>query len=101
MTLLTDYYDHAIITMVIINGHLGGLMNIGAGEFKAKCLKLMDEVNKTHEEIIITKFGKPIAKLIPIAKKKASNSPIGFLRNTVQIHGDIVGPIGEQWNAAQ
>jgi len=72
-------------------------MNIPAGEFKAKCLKLMDEVEKTHREIVITKFGKPVAKLVPVDNKK--KSPFGFLKNSVQIKGDIVGPTGEKWNA--
>ena len=72
-------------------------MNIPAGEFKAKCLKLMDEVEKTHREIVITKFGKPIAKLVPVDQKK--KSPFGLLKNTVQIKGDIVGPTGEKWSA--
>ncbi len=39
---------------------------IPAGEFKAKCLKLMDEVNATGEELVITKRGKPVARLVPI-----------------------------------
>ena len=39
-------------------------MKIAAGQFKAKCLKLMDNVYKNNEEVIITKYGKPIAKLV-------------------------------------
>lgn len=38
---------------------------IGAGEFKAKCLQLMDEVNRQGIELIITKRGQPVAKLVP------------------------------------
>ena len=44
-------------------------MNISAGEFKAKCLKLMEKVRQNHEEIIITKFGKPMCKLVPLKNK--------------------------------
>ncbi len=40
---------------------------IPAGEFKAKCLKLMDEVQQTGQEVIITKRGKPVARLVPVA----------------------------------
>ena len=40
---------------------------IPAGEFKAKCLKLLDEVQQKHREIIITKRGKPVARLLPLA----------------------------------
>jgi prevent-host-death family protein len=42
------------------------MVKIPAGEFKAKCLKIMDQVKNYHEEIIITKHGKPVAKLVPI-----------------------------------
>ena len=73
-------------------------MNIGAGEFKAKCLDLMDRVKESHEEIVITKFGKPVAKLVSVEKEPVS-SPFGCLKNTVSIHGDIVAPTGEKWDA--
>ena len=44
-------------------------MEIAAGEFKARCLKLMDEVQATGEEVVITKRGKPVAKLVPVKKE--------------------------------
>ncbi|MGR3317744.1 MAG: type II toxin-antitoxin system Phd/YefM family antitoxin [Candidatus Anammoxibacter sp.] len=73
-------------------------MRIAAGDFKAKCLKLMDEVKDHHKEVIITKYGKPIAKLTYI-EKKTPKPLFGFLKNSVDITGDIVEPIGEKWNA--
>lgn len=72
-------------------------MDIPAGEFKAKCLKLMDDVQKNNREIVITKFGKPVAKLVPVKIKK--KSPFGFLKNSVIIKGDIISPTGVKWNA--
>ncbi len=73
-------------------------MNISAGQFKARCLKLMDEVQEFHEEIIITKFGKPVAKLVPL-EPEVKKSPYGFLKGSVLIKGDIVGSSGEKWDA--
>ncbi len=72
-------------------------MTISAGKFKAICLKLMDEVNEFHEEVVITKHGKPVAKLIPVGKE--AKPLFGFLKDSIVIKGDIVGPIGVQWNA--
>ena len=72
-------------------------MKIAAGQFKAKCLKLMDDVQKYQEEIVITKFGKPVAKLTPV-ENKVSKSLFGFLKGYAVITGDIVKPIGEKWN---
>lgn len=70
-------------------------MEIAAGQFKAQCLKLMDEVQERREEIIITKHGKPVAKLVPF--EDAPVSVLGFLSSTVLTCGDIVNPIDETW----
>lgn len=73
-------------------------MNISAGEFKAKCLKLMDEVRDLHTVIIITKFGKPVAKLVPVQDAR-SRSAFGYLKGTVLSTKDLVAPTGESWDA--
>ena len=70
---------------------------IKASEFKAKCLKLMDEVAETGEEIVITKNGKPVAKLTPCREQR--KSLLGVHRGLIQIHGDIIEPIDVQWEA--
>lgn len=70
---------------------------IPAGEFKAKCLQLMDEVQEKRQPLVITKRGKPVAKLVPV-----DDTPpklFGALKGTVQICGDIVAPIDEVWEA--
>ena len=73
-------------------------MKISAGQFKAKCLKLMDDVQKNHKEIIITKYGKPVAKLTPV-EEEVPKPLFGFLKGSVIVTGDIVKPTGEKWNA--
>lgn len=70
---------------------------IPAGEFKAKCLKLMDQVKQDHREIVITKRGKPIAKLVPYEEKL--QSVYGCMKGTVKILGDIISPIDVKWDA--
>ncbi len=73
-------------------------MHITAGKFKAQCLKIMDDVQKNHREVIITKYGKPVAKLIGV--EPLVKAPLfGFLKDTVKINGDIVDPINEAWDA--
>lgn len=64
-------------------------MEISAAEFKAKCLRLLDEVASTHEPLIITKRGKPVAKLVPI-DEDTPESMFGYMRGTVTILGDII-----------
>lgn len=68
---------------------------IGAGEFKTHCLKLIDRVNQTKRPITITKHGKPMAKLTPI--EDDTYSLFGCLKDTVEIKEDIVEGIGEDW----
>jgi prevent-host-death family protein len=73
-------------------------MNINAAEFKAKCLKLIDEVAATHEPLIISKRGKPLVKLVPI-ENDVPASLFGYMKGTVTIRGDIIAPLDEVWSA--
>ncbi|MDF5728678.1 MAG: type II toxin-antitoxin system prevent-host-death family antitoxin [Rhizonema sp. PD38] len=58
----------------------------------------MDQVQQSREEIVITKHGKPVAKLVPI-EESPTQSIFGYLRGTVEVVGDIVSPIEEDWEA--
>ena len=77
------------------------MRTMGAGEFKAKCLAVFDEVQATGEPVIVTKRGKPVARVSPIEgagpKKK---SIFGRLRHMGTIHGDIVSSefTDEEWD---
>jgi prevent-host-death family protein len=70
---------------------------IAAGAFKATCLRLIDEVAERREEIVITKRGKPLAKLVPVVEQPPEL--VGWLRGTVSISGDIVASPDERWDA--
>ena len=72
---------------------------IPAGEFKAKCLKLMDEIAAEGGEIVITKRGKPFARLVPPAEPETFRSFIGSMKGTVTELGDIVSPIPGVWDS--
>jgi prevent-host-death family protein len=64
---------------------------IAAGEFKAKCLRLLDEVARGRAPLVITKRGKPVAKLVPIDHKPVDL--YGRMAGTITIVGDIINPI--------
>jgi prevent-host-death family protein len=70
-----------------------------AGQFKARCLKVMDEVQSTREPVVITKKGRPVAKLIPATE--AADDFLGKLSGSMKIVGDITQPIEdpEAWDA--
>ena len=76
------------------NGTIGP-RTIKASEFKAKCLQLMDEVAASGDEIVITKNGKPVSRLVPYREKP--EAPFGRYKDLIQIHGDIVSPMPSEW----
>lgn len=67
------------------------MSNIPGTEFKARCLELMDRVAERHETFVITKRGKPVAKLVPL-ERKPEVSIFGWLRAKGSITGDILSP---------
>ena len=68
-----------------------------AGDFKAKCLQVMDQVAETGESVVITKHGKPVARLGPIVDRP--ESVLGFARGSIESIGDVVSPVDVTWEA--
>jgi prevent-host-death family protein len=64
---------------------------IGAAEFKAHCLEILDEVQRTGAEVTITKHRKPVARVVPAAHEKTPFC--GSLKGSVLYEGDIVSPV--------
>jgi prevent-host-death family protein len=70
-------------------------LRIAAAEFKAHCLRLMDEVARRRTPIVITKRGKPVAKLVPVDEEPVDI--FGRMAGTIKIVGDIISPLDEEW----
>jgi prevent-host-death family protein len=70
---------------------------IPAGDFKARCLAIMDEVQSKRQAVVITKRGKPVAKLVPVEQEK--DDIFGFYKGKIKVNGDIVSPAfsPEEW----
>ena len=68
---------------------------IPAGEFKARCLRLLDEVAETGEVLVVTKRGRAVAQVAPV-----DSTPRRSLRGSVEYRGDIVGPFHEEWESS-
>ena len=79
------------------NDTLSGTRTMKASEFKAKCLQLMDEVADGGGEIVITKNGKPVSRLVPYEERPKSLFGLG--RDRMKIIGDIISPIDVEWEA--
>jgi prevent-host-death family protein len=72
---------------------------IAAGEFKARCLAIMDELKETGGEYLITKRGVPVARLLPAHVQR--RPLLGSMKGTITTRGDIVSPLDEPWEARQ
>ena len=70
-----------------------------ASEFKAKCLKIMDEVAETGERVVITKRGVPVAELLPARERR--KSMFGAMRGMITYKGDIISPVDVEWDAME
>jgi prevent-host-death family protein len=90
---IAEACDHGKMTIVIWRIDM---KTLPAGKFKAQCLALIDDVYEHGGGVLITKRGKPKAKLVPIAER-APESIFGFLKGKVKTAGDIVSPIVESW----
>jgi len=72
-------------------------MNVSAADFKTHCLRYMDWTHSKREEIIITKRGKPVAKLVPLSDPE---QPLfGRLRGSATLHGNLIDPVDISWDA--
>jgi len=74
------------------------MKTVPAAKFKANCLALMDKVQETGEFVVITKHGKPVAKLVPAERER--RNMWGDLAATVKILGDIESPVTNDWEAS-
>ena len=76
------------------------MKEIAISEFKAKCLSLLNQVNKTKKPIRITRFGKPVADVFPSAPASSSDW-MGSMKDSMEILGEIVSPANEEsdWEA--
>jgi prevent-host-death family protein len=77
------------------------MQEVAISEFKAKCLALLDQVNKTKRPIRVTRFGNPIAEVIPPSSIQGRAAWIGSMKDSIEIVGDIISPANEEgeWEA--
>ena len=70
---------------------------VGSAEFKARCLELVDHVREAHAEYVVTRHGRPVAKLVP-ADPDAPASPLGAMRDTLVTYDRPFDPIPAAWS---
>jgi prevent-host-death family protein len=79
------------------------MQRIAISKFKATCLGVIDQVHRTREPVLITKFGKPVAEIVPPSESGRPKSWIGAMAGTIEFTGDIVGPTSDEsdWEASR
>jgi prevent-host-death family protein len=74
-----------------------GAPSVAAAEFKARCLELMDRVRETGVEYVITKHGRPVAKLVPVVQQKRASS-FGSMSGTVLEYDRPLDPLDDDYD---
>jgi prevent-host-death family protein len=74
------------------------MREVSAAAFKAQCLRLMEDVRSTRRPLVVTKRGKPVAKLVPIEEPK--DDFIGRLKGVFAVVGDLDADPEEEWESA-
>ena len=76
---------------------------IAVSKFKATCLSVLERVRKTRKPVLVTRFGVPIAEVVPPPAPEKTKGWMGSMEGSVEILGDIVGPISheEDWEAGR
>ena len=73
------------------------MKTIAAAEFKARCLRIIGQMNKDHEPVTITKRGRPVAMLSPLPSPGAPPPIIGAMRGSVLSYDDPLSPATDPW----
>jgi prevent-host-death family protein len=72
------------------------MQEVAISEFKAKCLALLEQVRKTKQPIRITRFGKPVAEVVPPTGVMDRKAWFDSMKGTVEILGDIISPANDE-----
>ena len=92
--------EFAVWTMVLDHDNFLPMEEIQISKFKATCLAVLDRVGRTGNPILITRFGKPVAEIVP-PPKPPNGAWLGVMRNQGTILGDLIDPVAgaEEWEA--
>ena len=96
---LTMVIDHS--PMLRLTGEGERMEEIAISKFKATCLEVLERVRKTRKRILVTRFGQPIAEVLPPSAGPGKSGWLGSMAGTARIKGDIVSPASEtrDWEA--
>jgi prevent-host-death family protein len=88
--------DHGMMSLME-----GEKETIAISKFKAHCLQVLRRVKRTGKPVVVTRFGEPIAEIVPPSEDGPSRRGLGSMEGTVRIVGDIIAPASDpdEWEA--
>ena len=72
------------------------MKEVAISEFKAKCLALLEQVRVTKTPLRVTRYGKPVAEVVPPSAVSPRESWIGSMKDSIVIKGDIISPANDE-----
>jgi len=74
-------------------------VEVSASDLKNGWHDYLSRVSDGNEELVVTRYGRPIARVAPYEEPEERGGVFGCLAGSVTVHGDIVAPLGEHWEA--
>jgi antitoxin (DNA-binding transcriptional repressor) of toxin-antitoxin stability system len=89
--------------MAVDHGKFRNMDTMAISKFKATCLATLERVRRTGRPLRVTRFGKPVADIVPPSPERPQREWLGSLRGTLEIRGDIVAPSSDlvTWEALE
>lgn len=83
--------------MTTISDHvrLAAMESIPVSKFKATCLAVLQRVKRTGRPVVITRFGQPVAEVVPPQRRASKEEWLGAMAGRIKISGDVVGPAAD------
>ena len=87
--------------MQVDHVRLSGMESIPVSKFKATCLAVVQRVKRTGRPVVITRFGEPVAEVVPPTRRRSEEAWLGVMQGTVEVLGDELAPAldAKRWRA--
>ena len=72
---------------------------VSASQLKARCSAILEQVVERRQAVVVTRRGRPVARIVPIESEP--RSLFGFARGTITVRGDVIAPIDVEWESAK
>jgi len=74
-------------------------LEVSASDLKNSWHEYLERVSRARQEVVVTRYGRPVARLSPYEKPEEGGGIFGSLAGSVTVHADIIAPVGEVWDA--